>query len=62
VQQGRLAGSDLAREHDEALARLDAVDQRGEALAVGLTQVEKRRVRRHLEGAVQQAVEFPVHA
>ena len=61
MQQRGLAGSDLAGEQHEALAGLHAVEQRREAFAVRLAEIEEGRIRRHLEGRPHQAVELGVH-
>ena len=60
-QEGRLAGPDLAHQADEAPALLDAVDERGQGLAVAAARVEEPRVRRDREGLHLEAEVGFVH-
>ena len=57
----RLAGADLAREHDEAVALRDAVDQVRERLRVTLAHEEIARVRRDRERTFVEAEEIEIH-
>jgi hypothetical protein len=61
VEQRRLARTDLAGEQDEALARTHSIHECRQALAMGIPEIEEGRIRRHLEGGANQAVELAIH-
>ena len=61
MEQGRLSGADLTGQKHESLASLYTVDQGGETLAVGVSEIQERRVRRHLEGALHESVVGVIH-
>src|SRR5579883_216145 len=60
-EHGGLAGSDLAREHDEALAALHTVDQVGQRFFVLQAPEQKARVRAHIERVLRETEESVVH-
>src|SRR4029453_4923255 len=62
AEQRGLARTHLAREDDEALALLYAVDELRQRLAVARRQEEKLRVGRRAEWLLAKAVEVEVHA
>ena len=59
--QGGLAGADLARDRDEALALLDAVEQVRQCLAVRAGEVQKPWIGAQREGFFTQAVKRGIH-
>ena len=61
VEQGRLSGADLAGQKHEPLASLNPVDQGRETLTVGVSEIQERRIRRHLEGALYESVVGVIH-
>ncbi len=61
-EQGGLAGADLAGEHDEAFAAVDAVDQVCERLFVLGASVKEGRIRTEVERTFAESEEGVVHA
>ena len=61
LEQGGLAGSDLAGQQDEALPLLDPVEELRERLLVRGRQVEKAGVRRRIERRLPEPEEGEVH-
>ena len=61
VQQHGLPGADLAGQQHESLVGVHPVDERRQALAVHLAEIQERRVGRHLERAAQESVVLVVH-
>ena len=49
LDQSRFAGSDFARQDDEAPARTDTIHQLGQAFLVAGAEIKKTRVRRDIE-------------
>ena len=61
AEHGRLAGSDLARQLDEAAGLADAIGEVGERLGVALAEVEVSRIRRDRERLFVQPEEARIH-